>query len=76
MKSYQITYMNEAGEFKTVIHWAIRNEPWEKVADRKLGTVMKVLEEISYSRWTGKKCKVLFDEMADEKMEGDIVYVH
>ena len=75
MRSYQITYMNEEGKFRTVIHWALRNEEWQKVADRELGTVMKVLEEISYSRWTGQKCKVLFDGMVNGRMKGDIIYV-
>ena len=75
MKSYQITYMNDDGQFRTVIHWALRNEDWQDVASRKLGTVMKVLEELSYNKWTGQKCKVLLDETESGRMRGDIIYV-
>ena len=75
MKSYQITYMNEAGEFKTVIHWALRNEAWEEVADRALGTVMSVLEELHYDRFSGTRCRVLLDASIYGRMKGEIVYV-
>ena len=75
MKSYQITYMNDEGKFRTVVHWALRNEPWQEVADREFGVVIKVLEEIKWSKWDGMKCRVLFDEMLNGKMKGDIVYV-
>lgn len=75
MKSYQITYMNEEGKMRTVVHWALRNEDWQEVADRQLGVVIKVLEEIRWSKWDGMKCKVLLDYVVNGRMKGDIVYV-
>jgi len=75
MKSYQITYMTEDGSFKTVCHWALRNEAWEEVADSKFGTVMSVLEELRYDRYSGTRCRVLLDASVYGRMKGDIVYV-
>lgn len=75
MKTYQITYMNEAGDFETVVHWALRNEDWEEVADRTIGTVMSVLEELKYDRFSGTRCMVLLDASIYGRMKGEIVYV-
>ena len=76
MKTYRITYMNEVGGFRTIVHWALRNEDWEEVADSSNGTVMEVLEEIRYDRWSGgTQCRVLMDANAYGRMKGEIVYV-
>ena len=46
MRTYHITYMDQAEKLTTLTHWAMENQEWQKVKSGEYGEAVKVTEEV------------------------------